>query len=72
MLLEVQWENCYTTMNMDIQLCCFLAGIYMYVCICLVARINQRVFRNSSLNVFYARARQMMPVAKQLTALRWS
>ena len=31
--------------NMDIQFCCFLAGIYiiMYVCICLVARINQRV-----------------------------
>ena len=30
--------------NMDIQLCCFLAGIYVYnyVCICLVARKNQR------------------------------
>ena len=25
----------------------------MYVCICLVARINQRVFRNSSLQMFY-------------------
>ena len=24
----------------------------MYVCICLVARINQRVFRNSSLQMF--------------------
>ena len=37
--------------NMDIQLCCFLAGIY--VCVhCLVARINQRVFRNSSLQIF--------------------
>ena len=40
--------------NMDIQLCCFLAGIYyvLYVCICLVARINQRIFRNSSLQCF--------------------
>ena len=36
MLLEVH--------NMDILLCCFAAG--MYVCICLVAGINQRVFRN--------------------------
>ena len=29
MLLEVQWENCYTTSI--IQLCCFLAGIYVCV-----------------------------------------
>ena len=29
----------------------------MYVCICLVARINQRVFRNSSLQMFSMRVR---------------
>ena len=36
----------------------------MYVCICLVARINQHVFQIfKSSNVFYVRVRQMMPVA---------
>ena len=49
MLLEVH--------NMDIQLCCFLAGIY--VCVHL---FGCQKFKSS--NVFYARARQMMPVAK--------
>ena len=43
MLLEVH--------NMDIQLCCFLARIY----ICLVGRINQPVFINSSLQMFSMR-----------------
>ena len=35
----------------------------MYVCICLVARINQCFQKFMSSNVFYARARQMMPVS---------
>ena len=36
--------------------------IIMYLCICLVARINQRVFRNSSLQMCSMRVRQMMLV----------
>ena len=60
MLLEVQWENCYT-----IWLCCFLAGIY--ACMRLFGCHNKSTcfqkFKSS--NVFYARARQMMPVAKR-------
>ena len=64
MLLEVH--------NMDIQLCCFLAGIY--VCVHLFGCQNKSTcfqkFKSS--NVFYARARQMMPVAKRPAALRRS
>ena len=48
-----------------IQLCCFLAGIY--VCVHLFGCQNKSTcfqkFKSS--NVFYARARQMMPVAKR-------
>ena len=65
MLLEVH--------NMDIQLCCFLAEIY-YVCVHLFGCQNKSTcfqkFKSS--NVFYARARQMMPVAKRQAALRRS
>ena len=44
-----------------------LHNIYMYVYICLVAGINQRCFQKlKSSNVFYARAQQMMQVAKRL------
>ena len=64
MLLEVH--------NMDIQLCFFLAGIY--VCVHLFGCQNKSTcfqkFKSS--NVFYAHARQMMPVAKRLAALRRS
>ena len=49
MLLEVQWENCYTTWIYNFVV---FYKEYMYVFICLVARINQRVFRNSSLQMF--------------------
>ena len=58
--------------NMDIQLCCFLAGIY--VCVHLFGCQNKSTcfqkFKPS--NVFYARARQMMPVVKRPAALRRS
>ena len=71
MLLEVQWENCYIH-NMDIQLCCFLAGIY--VCVHLFGCPNKSTcfqkFKSS--NVSYAGAWQMMPVAKRPAALRRS
>ena len=55
MLLEVH--------NMDIQLCCFLARIY--VCVHLFGCHNKSMSfqKLNSSNVFYARARQMMPVA---------
>ena len=60
MLLEVQWENCYTTWIYN---CCFLAGIY--VCVHLFGCQNKSTcfqkFKSS--NVFYACARQRMPVA---------
>ena len=69
MLLEVQWENCYTTW-IAIQLCCFLAGIY--VCVHLFGCQNKSTcfqkFKYSS-NVFYARERQTMLVAKRPAAL---
>ena len=48
--------------NMDIH--GFLAGIYVCVQTCF------QKFKSS--NVFYARARQMMPVAKRPAALRRS
>ena len=49
--------------NMDIQLCCFLAGIY--VCMHLFGCQNKSTCfqKLKSSNVFYARAWQMMPVA---------
>ena len=56
MLLEVH--------NMDIHICCFLAGIYVYV------QTYFQIFK--SLNDFYARARQIMPVTKRPAALRRS
>ena len=60
--------------NMDIQLCCFLAGIYVYNYVCinwLPEKIN--VFQKfKSSNAFYARAQQMMLVTKRPVALhRW-
>ena len=58
--------------NMDIQLCCFLAGIY--VCVHLFGCQNKSTCfqKLKSSNVFYAGARQMMPVAKRPAALRRS
>ena len=56
--------------NMDIQLCCFLAGIY--VCVHLFGCQNKSTcfHKFKSSNVFYARARQMMwqmmPVATEI------
>ena len=64
MLLEVY--------NMDIQLCCFIAGIY--VCVHLFGCQNKSTcfqkFKSS--NVFYVHAWQMMPVMKRPAALRRS
>ena len=58
--------------NMDIQLCCFLAGIY--ICVHLFGCQNKsKCFQKfKSSNVFYARERQMMPVAMRTAALRRS
>ena len=55
----------YIIHNMDIQLCCFLAEIY--VCVHLFGCQNKSTCfqKCKSSNVFYARARQMMPVAKR-------
>ena len=61
MLLEVQWENCYTQHGYTTLL---LSS--RNICMCLVARKKSTCFQKfKSSNVFYARARQMMPVAKQ-------
>ena len=50
--------------NMDIYICCFLAGIY--VC-------EQTYFQKfKSLNDLYVRARQIMPVTERPVALRRS
>ena len=47
---------------MDIQLCCFLAVIYVYVHL-LGCQNKSKCFQIlKSSNVFYARSRQMMPV----------
>ena len=60
MLLEVQWENCYTT------------WIYNFVCVhlfgCQKKSTCFQKFKYS--NVFYARARKMMPVAPQELATK--
>ena len=70
MLLEVQWEKLLH--NMDIQLCCFLAGIY--ICVHLFGCQNKSTCfqKLKSSNVFYAHVRQMMLVAKRPAALRRS
>ena len=49
---------------LDIQLCCFLAGIYE--CVHLFGCQNKSMCfqKLKSSNVLYARVRQMMPVAK--------
>ena len=52
MLLEVH--------NMDIQLCCFLAGIYVGVHLFGSQNISTCFQKFKSSNVFYARVRQMM------------
>ena len=71
MLLEVQWKNCYTTWIYNF-VDFYIAGIY--VCVHLFGCQNKSTcfqkFKSS--NVFYARARQMMPVAKRPAALRRS
>ena len=79
-LLEVQWENRYILTStipdfssfLDIQLCCFLARIY--VCVHLFGCQNKSTCFQIlvSSNIFYARARKMMPVALRPAALRRS
>ena len=46
--------------NMDIQLCCFLAGMCVHLFGCQNKSLCSQKLKSS--NVFYACARQMMPV----------
>ena len=80
MLLEVQWENCYILTSttpefssfLDIQFCCFIARIYVCVHFFVCQNKSTCFQKSKSSNVFYARARQMMPIAKRPAALRRS